>query len=106
MAFKGISQAIVRRESRLRHTFSAQRRLARPKSKLFTFHQEEAAARWSPDYPQKGPTKRPEDGALGLHKTPIYNTLAKAGQTGHAVRERTGPVSRRILHRDADAKRW
>ena len=34
-----------------------------------------------PDYPQKGPTKRPEDGALGLHKTPIYNTLAKAGQT-------------------------
>src|SRR6266403_1984986 len=38
-------RAIVCRESRLRHTFSARRCLARPKSKLFTFHQEEAAAR-------------------------------------------------------------
>jgi len=34
-----------------RHTFSTERRWARPKSKLFTFHQEEAAARRSNVYP-------------------------------------------------------
>jgi hypothetical protein len=34
------------------------------------------------NYPQIKPTKRPEDEAQGLHKTPIYNILAQAGQTG------------------------
>ncbi len=62
--------------------------------------------RAGPRLPQLGPAKRPKDEAQGLHKTPIYNTLAKAGQTGHAVRKRASPVSRRIRNRDADAKRW
>src|SRR5258708_12672307 len=41
----GIHRAVASRGSRFRHTFSAERHLARPKSKLFTIHQEEAAAR-------------------------------------------------------------
>src|SRR5216684_3444520 len=37
-------RATACRDTRFQHTFSAKRRLARPKSKLFTFHREEAAA--------------------------------------------------------------
>src|SRR5229473_8465114 len=39
--------------------------------------------RAGPRLPQIEPAKRPKDGSLGPHKTPIYNILAKAGQTGH-----------------------
>src|SRR2546428_7380878 len=55
--------------------------------------------------PQKDRRSAPEDGALGLHKTSIYNTLAEAGQTGRCEIKRTSPVSRRERKRDADAKR-
>jgi hypothetical protein len=64
--------------------------LARPKSELFTFHLEEAAARRSETTPI-GPAKSPEDEAQGLHKTSIYNILAKAGQTGQLEKNGTAP---------------
>jgi hypothetical protein len=64
--------------------------LARPKSEFFTFHQEEAAARRSETTPL-GPAKSPEDEAQGLHKTSIYNILAKAGQTGQLEKNGTAP---------------
>jgi hypothetical protein len=78
------------RGSGFRHTFSAERYWARPKSELFTFHQEEAAAHWS-GVPQTGPVKRPEDGEPRLHKTPIYNILPRGGQTGHDQKTATTP---------------
>jgi hypothetical protein len=64
--------------------------LARPNSELFTFHQEEAAARRSETTPI-GSAKRPEDEALRLHKTSIYNILAKAGQTGQLEKNSAAP---------------
>src|SRR5713101_8368186 len=39
------------------------------------------------DYPQKWLAKRLEDGPQGLRKTPIYNILPRAGQTGHPGRK-------------------
>jgi hypothetical protein len=71
---------------------------------LFTY-QEEAAARLSETTPI-GPAKHPKDEAQGLHKTSIYNTLAKGGQTSQLEKNGTSPVSRQILNQDADAKRW
>src|SRR5229473_3874334 len=48
---KAFHRATACRDSQFRHTFSAKRRWARTKSKLFTFHQEEAAARRSETTP-------------------------------------------------------
>jgi len=51
---------------RNRHTFSPERRWARPKSKLSTFHQEEAAARRSNVYPEvagEAPQRRAQGAA-------------------------------------------
>src|SRR5438132_12949829 len=41
---KGVHKAIGSRHCRFRHTFSTERRWARAKHELFTFHQEEAVA--------------------------------------------------------------
>jgi len=57
---------------------------------LFTFHQEEAAAR-RPETTPIGPAKRPKDETQGLHKTPIYNILARAGQTSQLKKNETTP---------------
>src|SRR5229473_3504130 len=48
---KAFHRATACRDNQFRHTFSAKRRWARTKSKLFTFHQEEAAARRSETTP-------------------------------------------------------
>jgi hypothetical protein len=77
-------------ESRFRHTISAERSLARPKSKLFTFHQEEAVARRSETTPIRT-GEAPQRRAQGLHKTTIYNILTKAGQTGQLAKNGTDP---------------
>jgi hypothetical protein len=58
------------------------------RGELFTFHQEEAAARRSETTPID-PAKRHEDEAQGLHKTSIYNILASAGQTGQLEKKTT-----------------
>jgi hypothetical protein len=41
------------RDNRFRHTFSTERFLARPQNNLFSFHQEEAAARRSEATPNR-----------------------------------------------------
>jgi hypothetical protein len=87
---KGIRSATVCRDSDFRHTFSAERWLARPKSELFKFHQEEAATHRSVTTPI-GPAKRPKDEAQGLHKTSIYNILAKAGSNRPTQEKRNRP---------------
>src|SRR6266436_7174304 len=48
---KAFRRATACRDTRFQHTLSARRCLARPKSKLFTFHREEAAAPVR-DYPK------------------------------------------------------
>jgi hypothetical protein len=55
---------------------------------LFTCYQEEAAARQSETTPI-GLAKRPKDEAQELHKTSIYNILAKAGQTSQLEKNDT-----------------
>src|SRR6266403_1590237 len=89
--------AMATRDNRFRHTFSTERFLVRLQSNLFSFHQEEAAARRS-RLPQTGPAKRPKDGAQGLHKTSIYNIIRMDGQTAdHACRP-CNPMREREAH--------
>jgi hypothetical protein len=79
--------------------------MARLQSDLFSFHQEEAAARRSEATPN-GPAKRPEDRAQGLHKTSIYNILPMAGQTSAYEKGKRNPVSLGISARHVLANRW
>src|SRR5258708_31676993 len=46
-----VHKAVASRDNGFRHTFSTQRCLARSKTELFTFHQEEAAVRRPQNYP-------------------------------------------------------
>jgi len=57
----------------LRHTFSPLRYKALPKSNLFSFHREDAAARRSRINPKNRLKNTTETGGKSGHKTQIYN---------------------------------